>query len=310
MERLGFGYDDLSKINPRIIVAYSSGYGQTGPYKDRPGQDLLAQATGGLAAITGHRDGPPTAVGTYVADYLGGMFLAMGIMIALAAREKTGRGQVVDSCLLNAAIAFHLMEDTDYLITGKRQGRPPLGVCHYGVEPLYAIYQTGDGKWLATAGGFVPDPWRRTCLALEMGEELANDPRYQTFEGMVAHLDTLQPLLAQAFKKFTRDEAIRRLETQELNAAPVNEQPDIYSDPQVLHNEMVLEFDQPGIGRLKTVGIPIKLSQTPGALRLPPPTVGQHNEEMLAQLGYSPADMARLQSEGAVGAENLKAAHA
>ena len=307
MERLGFGYQELSQINPRIICAYASGYGQTGPYRDKRGQDLVGQAMGGLMAMTGEADGPPTAAGTWVVDYLGAMLFAQGIMTALAARERTGEGQEVDSCLLNTGVVVHLQEGTAYLNTGQRYPRPPRGICHAYSGPLYATYQTKDGKWLAIVGGFVDQPWKQVCNALGIDSDVAEDPRFQSRPGLAEHQAELQPILQQAFAQRTREEALKALEAQDILCGPVNEHPEVFADPQVIHNQMILETDHPVAGKLKLVGMPVKLSKTPGTLRLPPPTVGQHNEEMLTFLCYTETEVRQLQKKGVVGSENLKA---
>lgn len=308
MERLGFGYDDLRAVNPRIICAYASGYGQTGPYRDRRGQDLLAQALGGGMALTGFEDGPPTAAGYFIADYLGAMHLAQGMMIALAARERTGEGQVVDTCLLNAMVASHLQEATAYLNTGHAFERPRRPLAHAYQGPLYGAFATADGKWVAFTGGFVDKPWRRVCAALGMPEDVAADPRLQTREGLLEHEAEVVPLVEAAFARFTRDEVLCRLEEQDISCAPVQDYPELFRDPQLLHNEMVVEVEHPnpGAGKIRMPGIPIKLSRTPGQIRLRPPRVGEHNEEILALLGYSPPQIRDLQRRCIVGAENLK----
>lgn len=308
MERLGFGYEELSKINPRIICAYASGYGQSGPYRDRRGQDLAAQAMGGIMALTGEEDGPPTPIGTFAVDFLAAMQFAQGMMLALAAREKTGRGQIVDCSLLNAAISMHIQEGTTYLNTGRLYPRPPQGVAHAHNTALYGKYQTGDGKWLVLIGEFYIDKqWQRVSRALELPEHVMYDERFQTIEGLLEHVRESQRILAEAFKKFSRDEAIRRLEEQDVLAAPVNEYPELFQDPQVLHNEMVIETEHEAVGKIKLVGIPVKLSDTPGTLRFPPPTVGQHNEMILKSLGYTDEQIRELQEKGVVGSENIRA---
>ena len=146
-------------------------------------------------AMTGEAGGPPTAAGTWAMDYLGAMLFAQGIMVALAARERTGRGQEVDSCLLNAGIAVHLQEGTSYLNTGERALRPRRGICHSGSGPLYATYQTKDHKWLAIVGGFVDKPWKRVCTALGIDDSIADDLRFQDRPGIVAHEEELQAIL-------------------------------------------------------------------------------------------------------------------
>lgn len=304
MDKLGLGYDDLRGINPRIICAYASGYGQSGPYRDRRGQDLAAQAIGGLMDLTGEQDGPPTAVGTFAMDYLAAMQFAIGMMAALAARETTGEGQIVDTCLLNAALTVHHQEATAFLNTGQRYPRPPYGIAHAHNTVLYATYQTADGLWLALIGEFyITEPWRRAARALGLAPEVMEDPRFQTIEGLKEHVDAAHEILAAGFLRLNRDEATARLEAEDVLSAPVNSYPEVFADPQILHNDMVIAAEHPAVGAMKLVGMPIKLSATPATLRLGPPTVGEHNEMLLERLGYSSDDISRLRLEGAVGSE-------
>ncbi len=305
MERLGLGFDDLSQINPGIICAYASGYGRTGPYRNKQGQDVIAQAMGGLMALTGERDGPPAACGTYISDYLGAMHFAMGIAFALAARERTGKGQMVDTCLLNSTIACHLQEGAAYLNTGLVYPRPLRGNAHWGYGPLYGNYQTQDGKWLAVVGLFADEAWKKVCAAVGIEGAIAEDPQLKTRTGLAEREAELIPLLAEAFKKFSRDEALRRLEEQGVLASPVYEYPEVFTDPQVIHNEIIWETEHPVAGKLKLVGPPIKLSDTPGTLRMSPPVVGQHNQDVLSELSYSPEEIQALRDKGVVGSEDL-----
>jgi len=185
MDKLGFGWDQLSAINPRIIVAYASGYGLSGPYLLRRGQDLAAQAISGLMALTGTAASGPVPVGTFMVDYLASMQFAQGMMIALAARERTGRGQVVDSNLMNAAITSHLQEGTTYLNTGQQYPRPDQGIAHAHNTALYGYYEAADAQWLALIGEFyVDDQWRRCARACGLAPEHVDDPRFTTIEGL------------------------------------------------------------------------------------------------------------------------------
>ncbi len=307
MDRLGLGYDALRAVNERIIVAYASGYGQSGPAVHRRGQDLAAQALSGLMHLTGPDDGAPTPSGTFVVDYVASMQFAQGMMIALAARERTGRGQVVDSCLLNAAVATHLQEATAFLNTGVRYGRAPAGVAHVHNTALYGYYACADGRWLALVGEFyVTEPWRRTARALGLPQAVRDDERFQSVDGLREHLLETRDLVAAGVRRLDRDEAIDRLEAEDGLVAPVNDYPEVFADEQVRHNRMVLTAAVPGPGERSFVGIPVKLSDTPGELRRVPPTVGQHNDEILAALGRTPAEIAALRADRVVGSENVR----
>ncbi len=306
MDRLGFGYEKLKEINPRIIWAAASGYGLTGPYDKRIGQDLLAQALGGLISLTGERDGPPTAAGTFIADFLGGMLFAQGMMAALAAREQTGRGQIVDTCLLNGMIVSHIQENAAVLNTDKKYPRPPRGGGHSANGPLYAIYECKDGKYFAMMGSFAENVLGRVCKALEIQPSPAEDPRWKDADMRDLETWQLHPVLKEGFKKYTRDEVERRFEEHDLPPGPVHDLQDVFQDPQVLHNEMVLETEHPEYGRVKLTGFPVKLSDTPATLRMAPPIVGEHNEEVLQELAYSDDRIRALQEAGVVGSENVK----
>lgn len=307
MDRLGLGWDALSAVNPRIVVAYASGYGQSGPYVHRRGQDLAAQAIGGLMALTGSEEGGAVPCGTFIADYMASLQFAQGIMVALAARERTGRGQVVDTCLLNAAVASHLQEGTTFLNTGQTYPRPPAGIAHAHNTALYGQYRAADGRWLALVGEFyVTEPWKRVARALRMPDEVRDDPRFQDNEGLLAHLVETRDLVAAGIGRLTFDEAMARLEAEDVLVAPVNEHREVFADPQVQHNEMVLRAPVPHVGAMAFVGIPVKLSETPGTLRTTPPTVGQHNEEILGAFGYSVETIRELQDAGVVGSENRR----
>jgi formyl-CoA transferase len=306
MDRLGFGYDELSEINPRIIWATASGYGLSGPYEKRVGQDLLAQAMGGLMAMTGERGGPPTPTGTFIADYLAGMLFAQGMMIALAAREKTGRGQIVDSNLLNSMIVSHLQENAAVLNVGQKFPRPEKGGGHAGSGPLYAVYECKDGKHYALMGGIVANGLERVSQALDIQPLLTEDPRFEGLDMRSEEAWALRPVLEEAFKRFTRAEVEKRFDSAGLPPGSVYELDEVFGDPQVLHNDMVIEADHPAYGTVKLTGFPFKLSDTPATMRRSPPTVGEHNEEVLGELGYADAQIRELQAAGVVGSENLQ----
>lgn len=304
MDRLGLGWEQLSKINPRIIVAYASGYGLSGPYVHRRGQDLAAQAISGLMALTGSAETGPVPVGTFMIDYLASMQFAQGMMIALAAREKTGRGQVVDSNLLNAAITSHLQEGTTYLNTGQRFDRPTAGVAHAHNTALYGYYQAADGLWLTLIGEFYVDQqWKRAARACGLAQEQIDDPRLQTLDGLREHAEETHRLLAGAIAKLPREEIMARFEAEDVLVAPVHDYDAVFDDPQVRHNGLVIESEVDGVGPVKWVGMPVGLSDTPARLRHVPPTIGQHNDDVLASAGLSPERIAELKAAGVVGSE-------
>ncbi len=305
MERLGFGYDRLKAINPRIIWAAASGYGLSGPYERRVGQDLLAQAMGGLMSMTGEADGPPTATGTWIADYLGAMLFAQGMMLALAAREKTGRGQIVDSNLLNGMIASHIQENAAVLNVAAQYPRTPRGGAHTGSGPLYAVYRCKDGKYYALMGGFVDNALERLSKALDIEPSLAADPRWSAMDMRSEEAWQIKPLLEQAFARFSRDEVEQRFADADLPPGRVYDLAEALKDPQVIHNGMVLTTSHPAYGSVRLTANPVKLSETPATLRLPPPTVGEHTTEVLRELGYSDEQIQALRVLGVVGSESV-----
>jgi crotonobetainyl-CoA:carnitine CoA-transferase CaiB-like acyl-CoA transferase len=300
MDRLGFGYDDLRKLNPRIICAYASGYGQSGPYRDWRGQDLAAQAMGGIMDLTGDGDGPPTPVGTFAVDYLAAMQFAIGMMAALAAREQTGEGQVVDACLLNASLTLHHQEATAFLNTGRRYPRPRFGIAHAYNTPLYARYQCADGRWLVLIAEFyITEPWQRLARALEFEAEVA----FATVDAIEAEAEAAHRVLSEAFGRLDRETALRRLAEEDVLAAPVNSYAEVFEDRQIQHNGMILEAERPEVGAFRLVGMPVKLSASPATLRHAPPTVGEHNRSILAARGLCEQEIDRLRELGVIGSE-------
>lgn len=238
-------------------------------------------------------------------DYLASMQFAQGMMIALAARERTGRGQVVDSCLLNAAVASHLQEGTTYLTHGQEYPRPTAGIAHAHNTALYGTYQCRDGKWYVLVGEFyIPRPWQQCATALGLPQDVVDDERFGDNDGLLAHTEETTRLIREASLLFDRDELLERFAEQDVLVAPVNDYEDVFQDPQVLHNEMVLEAEVPGAGAVKFVGMPVKLSDTPGRLRMVPPSLGQHNDEVLESAGLSAERIAELKTAGIVGGEH------
>jgi len=277
MERLGFGYDDLRAINPRLIYAFGSGYGPTGPYRDKGGQDVLAQAMSGIASRRAEPDAPPEPCATPIADFTGGMLLVQAILLALLAREKTGEGQIVHVSLLDGMLAMQLQEASAWLNLRER--------LNWGTFPLSGTFATLDGH-VVMVGAFKPNPLQDICRGLGI-EDLSADPRYATHESQVAHRDDLQARWRQEFGKRTTKQVVEALESVDILCAPVNDIAAALSDPQVAHNDMVVEMHHPEVGQVKAIGIPQKLEATPGSLRLAPPLLGEHTREVLTELGFS-----------------------
>ena len=286
MERLGFGYAELSAINPRLIYAFGSGYGPTGPYRDKGGQDVLAQAMSGIAARRADPGAPPEPCATPIADFTGGMLLVQAILLALLARARTGRGQLVHVSLLDGMLAMQLQEASAWLNLGER--------LNWGAFPLSGTFRTLDGH-VVMVGAFKANPLQDICRGLGI-EDLSADPRYATHEAQVAHREELQARWRQEFGARTTGQVVAALESVDILVAPVNDIETALNDPQVANNQMVLEMRHPDLGAMRTVGIPVKLEGTPGSVRRFPPRLGEHTQEVLSALGFSADEIARLVS--------------
>jgi crotonobetainyl-CoA:carnitine CoA-transferase CaiB-like acyl-CoA transferase len=292
--RLGLGYDELARQNPRLIYASISGYGQTGPHAHLPGYDAVAQAVSGIMSVTGEPDGEPVRQGTSLADVGAGMWALIGILAALHAREATGRGQLVDVSLVDGQVAWLSYVAGKYFATGVTPGRH--GSAHENLVP-YQVLPTADAPLMVAVGS--DSIWRRFAEATGLAE-LADDPRYATNPDRVRHRDTLIPRITQALSTRGCAEWTEVLGQAGVPAGPVNTVPAALEDPQVIAREMVTEIEHPVAGSLKMLGSPIKLSAQPAAVRRPPPTLGQHTGEILAEAGFTPAQIAELRAAGVV----------
>jgi formyl-CoA transferase len=284
MERLGFGYKDLRAINPRLIYAFGSGYGPTGPYRDKGGQDVLAQAMSGIAARRADPNAEPEPCATPIADFTGGMLLVQAILLALLARARTGQGQLVHVALLDGMLAMQLQEASAWLNLGEH--------LNWGSFPLSGTFRTLDGH-VVMVGAFKANPLREICRGLGI-KDLSTDPRYANHAAQVAHRDELQARWREEFGKRTTRQVIEALESVDILCAPVNDLPRALTDPQVANNHMVVEMAHPDAGTIRTVGIPVKLDGTPGAVRRPPPRLGEHTREVLTELGFTAAEIDAL----------------
>jgi len=293
-ERLGLGYAHISAVNPRLIYCSISGFGQTGPYRERGGFDLIAQGMSGLMSITGEEDGPPLRVPIPLTDLGAGMFGAIGILAALAAREKSGRGQWVDTSLLETPIAWSVYEAAGYFATGEVP--PRLGAGHRASAP-YQPFRTKDG-WL-NLGAAGQQFWPKICEVLDL-PDLSKDPRFATNAERVKHRKELAALLQRRFDRETTAHWLSRLEAEGVPAGPILTYDQVFADPQVRHREMVVEVDHPVAGQSRVLGVPIKFTESPAGIRRAAPTLGQHTPEILKTLGYSDDDLARLRTEGVI----------
>jgi len=293
-ERLGLGYAHISAVNPRLIYCSISGFGQTGPYRERGGFDLIAQGMSGLMSITGEEDGPPLRVPIPLTDLGAGMFGTIGILAALAAREKSGRGQWVDTSLLETPIAWSVYEAAGYFATGEVP--PRLGAGHRASAP-YQPFRTKDG-WL-NLGAAGQQFWPKICEVLDL-PDLIKDPRFATNAERVKHRKELAALLQRRFDRETTAHWLSRLEAEGVPAGPILTYDQVFADPQVRHREMLVEVDHPVAGQSRVLGVPIKFTESPAGIRRAAPTLGQHTSEILKTLGYSEDDLARLRTEAVI----------
>jgi crotonobetainyl-CoA:carnitine CoA-transferase CaiB-like acyl-CoA transferase len=289
-KRLGIGYGELKAANPRLIYCAISGYGQDGPYRDLPGHDINYIGYAGVLGITGQKDGLPVVPGVQIADIGGGGMLALtSILTAIIARMKTGLGQFVDVSMFDGVVSWLTIHAAEYFGEGKSPQRGKMMLS--GALAAYNVYETADGKCL-TLGILEEWFWKNLCKALRR-EDLSNinfmNPSEQA---------KLFSSLGQAFKTKTLAEWIRILNVADVPCGPVNSVEDVFKDPQTRHRNMIVEIEHPVAGIIKQIGIPIKLSETPGSIRSPPPELGEQTEEILTSVvGLTKDEIKRLQRE-------------
>jgi crotonobetainyl-CoA:carnitine CoA-transferase CaiB-like acyl-CoA transferase len=293
MQRLGLGYPAVHEIAPRLVYCSISGFGQTGPYRERAAYDLIVQGMGGLMGITGEPDGAPMRVGVAIADICAGMFAAYGILAALHIRGRTGQGQWVDASMLDGQVAWMTYMAANYFATGDNP--PRVGSAHINLVP-YQPFPTRDGFVNVAVGS--EGLWHKFCDALDI--PFAGDPRFATNADRVRNRGPLLELLMPLFARRTTAEWVERLLQAGVPAGPIYRMNEVMDDPQVRHRDMVVEVAHPRAGRIRVNGVPVKFSETPGGVVTSPPTLGEHSEVVAGELGYDPAEIAGLRRDGVI----------
>ncbi len=293
MEKLGIGYETLRTINPALIYCSISGYGRTGPYADKGGFDLIAQGMSGLMSITGEPGGAPVKAGSPICDINAGMLAATGVLAAYIHRLKTGEGQLVDTSLFEAGIQQTYWQSAIYFATGEIPG--PSGSAHILSAP-YQAFRAKDG-WINIGGANQPN-WERIARVLGAPEWI-EDARFRTNADRMKNLAELTSLINERLKAKTARECIALLESEGVPCGPINTVADMLADPQAAAREMVVELEHQRAGRTRALGLPVKLSATPGKIARPAPLLGEHTRVVLAEFGFGEAEIDALIKEGA-----------
>ncbi len=299
LARYGLGYEDLRKINPRLIYCSVTGFGQTGPYREHPGYDFMIQGMGGMMSVTGEPDGAPGGgpqrAGVPIADIITGMYASIAVCAALAHRAQSGKGQHLDLALLDSQIALLAYQNTNYFATGKPPRR--IGNLHPNIVP-YQPFRASDGEVILACGN--DNLYRKFCEAAGC-PELASDPRFATNGKRVENRAELTRLLGEIFRKRTKKEWVDLLEAAGVPNGPINDIAQVFAEPQVVARGVKIEVDHPVAGRLPMVASPMRFSETSLELKTPPPLLGQHTDEVLrALLGKTDTDLAALRERGAI----------
>jgi crotonobetainyl-CoA:carnitine CoA-transferase CaiB-like acyl-CoA transferase len=291
MDRLGLDFRSLIALNPRLIYCSISGFGQTGPYRDRPGYDQILQGISGLMSITGTEESGPIRVGLAIGDILTALFATYGILSALHARERTGKGQWVTTSILEATVGILTMQAGKYFATGQPPG--PAGNHHPVISP-YGVYRTKDKPMNIAVG--TETMWKNFCRVIG-SPELEKDGRFQKNNDRVKNRSELNPLIEGAFARKTQKEWVDALNEAGIPCGPIYTIDQVFRDPQVLHQRMFLEVDHPKAGKVPMTGLPVHLSENPPEIILPPPLLGEHTGEVLLEFGFSREEVQHLFAE-------------
>jgi len=288
LAKLGLDYQTLGPRHPRLVYCSISGFGQTGPRAKEAGYDAVMQGEGGLMSITGDPDGPAFRLGVAIADVTSGMFAAYGVAMALFARERTGRGQEVDVAMLDSVAALLTYQAGNYFASGKVPSR--LGNRHPSIVP-YETFSASDGDFVLAVGN--DDQWQRFCAVAELPE----DPRFATNRQRVTNYDEVRPFIAERLRTQPRQHWIDRLTTAGVPCGSVRNLEELFADPQIQAREMIARLEHPTIGEMRVLGVAVKLLDTPGGVRTPPPRLGEHTDAVLQDLGFSAVAIADLRRQ-------------
>lgn len=294
LQKYGLDYASLRTLNPRLVYCSITGFGQTGPYAQQAGYDYIVQGMSGLMSVTGPADGEPHKVGVAVTDLFTGMYAASAIMAALLGRERSGEGQHIDLALFDCAVAMLANINMNWLVGG--QVPPRLGNAHPNIVP-YQVFACADGHFILACGN--DGQFAKVCAVIGLAE-LSQDPRFATNPARVAHRAKLTPLLTTAFAAGTRADWLARLGAAGVPCGPINTVAEAFADPQLRHRQMQLELPDADGHPVPQVASPIRLSATPVEYRRAPPRLGEHTDEVLAELGYPAADIQILRESGIV----------
>ena len=294
MERLGLGYEELKTVNARLVYCTISGFGSTGPARNRGGFDLVAQGVSGLMSITGHPNSPPAKIGVPVTDLTAGLFGANGIMAAYIHALKTGQGQMVDTSLMEAGVAYTVWESSVYFADGEIPG--PLGSAHRVSAPYQAL-RTRNGY--LNLGAATQPTWEQLCRAIGR-EDLMDDDKFRNPWDRKAREEELAALLEETFSTQDTEHWLQLLDDAGVVAGPIYNMEQVYQDPQVLAREMLVDFEDPELGTIRNIGVPVKMSTTPGSIRRRAPAIGEHSAEILLERGFSQEEVDVLLEEGTI----------